>query len=113
VASAQRYLPVLETLGRLCRGPGGQELVALLVQQAPIWLVQMPGLVRAADPETLRRRIGEAMRERMLREMAEALELLTTRQPLVLVLEDLPWSNPSPHGYDDSLNPSGVAAPRV
>ena len=31
----------------------------------------------------------------MLRELAEALDLLTARQPLVLVLEDLHWSDPS------------------
>ena len=44
--AGEAYLPVLEALGRLCRGPGGQEVVALLEQQAPTWLVQMPGLVR-------------------------------------------------------------------
>ena len=75
--------------------PADKEVVALLGQQAPTWLVQMPGLVRAADLETLKRRIVGATRERMLRELAEALELLTAQQPLVLVLEDLHWSDPS------------------
>ena len=93
--AGEAYLPVLEALGRLCRGAGGQEIVALLGQQAPTWLVQMPGLVRAADLETLKRRIVGATRDRMLRELAEALELLTAQQPLVLVLEDLHWSDPS------------------
>jgi DNA-binding winged helix-turn-helix (wHTH) protein len=37
--AGEAYLPVLEALGRLCRGPGGQEVVALLGQQAPTWLV--------------------------------------------------------------------------
>jgi predicted ATPase len=49
----------------------------------------MPGLVRAADLEALQRRVVGATRDRMLRELAEALELL------VLVLEDLQWSDPS------------------
>jgi predicted ATPase len=31
----------------------------------------------------------------MLRELAEALEVITATQPLVLVLEDLHWSDPS------------------
>ena len=93
--AGEPYLPVLEALGRLCRGPGGREVVTLLGQQAPTWLVQMPGLVRTADLETLRRRIVGATRERMLRELAEALDLLTAQQPLVLVLEDLHWSDPS------------------
>src|SRR5262245_57092394 len=51
--AGEAYLPVLEALGRVCRGPGGKEVVALLGQQAPTWLVQMPGLVHAADLETL------------------------------------------------------------
>ena len=34
-----------------------------------------------------------ATRERMLRELAEAIEVLTDSQPLVLVLEDLHWSD--------------------
>ena len=34
-------------------------------------------------------------RERMLREMAEALEALTSERPLVLRLEDLHWSDVS------------------
>ena len=93
--AGEAYLPVLEALGRLCRGPDGKELVALLGQQAPTWLVQIPGLLRAADLETLRRRSAGTTRERMLRELAEALDLLTARQPLVLVLEDLHWSDPS------------------
>ena len=47
--------------------------MALLGQQAPTWLVQMPAF-RAADLETLRRRTAGATRERMLRELAEALD---------------------------------------
>jgi predicted ATPase len=91
--AGEAYLPVLEALGRLCRGPGGKEVVALLEQQAPTWLVQMPGLICAADLEILQRRITGATRDRMLCELAEALEQLTARQPLLLVLEDLHWSD--------------------
>jgi predicted ATPase len=91
--AGEAYLPVLEALGRVCRGPDGKEVVALLGQQAPTWLVQMPGLVRAADLETLQRRSAGATRDRMLWELAEALERLTARQPLLLVLEDLHWSD--------------------
>jgi DNA-binding winged helix-turn-helix (wHTH) protein/predicted ATPase len=93
--AGEAYLPVLEALGRVCRGPGGQEVVALLEQQAPTWLVQMPGLVCAADLEAVQRRLAGATRDRMLRELAEALERLTARQPLVLVLEDLHWCDAS------------------
>ena len=40
----EAYLPVLEALGGPCKEPGGQELIALLVRQAPTWVVQMSWL---------------------------------------------------------------------
>ena len=91
--AGEAYLPVLDALGRLCRAPGGQPLLALLAQQAPTWLVQMPGLVRPAELETLHRKVAGATKERMLRELAEALEALTSKRPLILWLEDLHWAD--------------------
>jgi len=93
--AGEAYLPVLEALGRLCREPCGQRLVALLHQYAPTWLAQMPALLTAAEREQLQRGVRGATRERMLRELAEALEALTAERPLVLVLEDLHWSDVS------------------
>jgi predicted ATPase len=58
-----------------------------------MWLLQLPSLVSASDRELLRRELSGATRERMLREMVEALEVLTAQQPLVLILEDLHWSD--------------------
>src|SRR5215510_11385656 len=91
--AGEAYLPVLEALGRLCRGPEGQRFLALLGQHAPSWLVQMPALLGAVERNALQRRGHGATRERMLRELAEAVEILTAEQPLVLVLEDLHWSD--------------------
>jgi len=58
-----------------------------------MWLVQMPSLLSASDREVLSREVSGATRERMLREMGEALEALTADLPLVLILEDLHWSD--------------------
>jgi predicted ATPase/DNA-binding winged helix-turn-helix (wHTH) protein len=91
--AGEAYMPVLEAFGGLCRDPGGQELVRCLAQHAPTWLVQMPGLVSTADLEALQRQVMGTTRERMLRELAAAIEVLTDAQPLVLVLEDLHWSD--------------------
>lgn len=91
--ASEAYLPILEALGRLGRGPEGTRLVACLRQVAPSWLLQLPGLVADGELEILQRRSGGATRERMLRELAEAVEVLTSTQPLVLVLEDLHWSD--------------------
>jgi predicted ATPase/type II secretory pathway predicted ATPase ExeA len=89
--AAEAYMPVLEALGRLCAAPGGEAIVAVLAQRAPTWLVQMPWLVTAAAAATLRERALGATRERMLREVVEALEALAAERPLLLVLEDLHW----------------------
>jgi DNA-binding winged helix-turn-helix (wHTH) protein len=91
--AGEAYLPVLEALGQLCRGPDGARLVAWLAQHAPTWLVQMPALLAADTMEAVQRRVLGATRERMLRELTEALDALTTERTLVLVLEDLHWSD--------------------
>ena len=89
--TSEAYLPVLEAIGRLCREEG--QVVDLLRVHAPMWLLQMPSLVSAPDRELLSREVSGATRERMLREMGEALEALTSDLPLVLILEDLHWSD--------------------
>jgi DNA-binding winged helix-turn-helix (wHTH) protein/tetratricopeptide (TPR) repeat protein len=96
--AGEAYLPVLEALGRLCRVPDGERLITLLNQHAPTWLVQMPALLSPTDYEALQRKTQGATRERMLRELAEALEMITAEHPLILVLEDLHWSDPSTLG---------------
>ena len=73
--------------------PDGEQVIALLGRHAPTWLAQMPGLIGDAELETVQRRAHGATRERMLRELAEALEALTAETTLVLVLEDLHWSD--------------------
>jgi DNA-binding winged helix-turn-helix (wHTH) protein/tetratricopeptide (TPR) repeat protein len=89
--TTEAYLPVLEALGPLCRGQGGGRLVALLRQHAPTWLVQFPWLLSAVDRAHLALELQGATRERMLREFADVLEVLTAETPLLLVFEDLHW----------------------
>ncbi|MBI3798262.1 MAG: AAA family ATPase, partial [Deltaproteobacteria bacterium] len=93
--AGEAYLPVLAAFGQLGRETRGQRLVEMLSQHAPTWLMQLPALLNPADLDTLQRKTQGATRERMLREMAEALEALTANQLLVLTLEDLHWSDPS------------------
>ena len=89
------YLPILEALGSLAEGPDQSRVIAELAQRAPTWLAELPWLLDADDLEGLRQRILGATRERMLREMTEALESLSAERPLMLVLEDLHWTDPS------------------
>ena len=87
----EAYYPMLDALGQLTRDRHGAPVVQTLVARAPTWLIQFPSLVKAAQREALQREILGATRERMLREICEALESLTAADPLILVLEDLHW----------------------
>jgi DNA-binding SARP family transcriptional activator len=101
--AGEPYLPVLEALGRLARRPDGRELVPLLSRQAPTWLAQMPWLLTDEELEAVRRRLIGATHQRMLREMVEALEAIGREAPLLLVLEDLHWSDLSTIDLLDAL----------
>jgi DNA-binding winged helix-turn-helix (wHTH) protein/predicted ATPase len=94
--AGEAYLPILDALSRLCRDPNGDAVVRTLARHAPTWLVQMPSLVgAAADLQALQRRAQAATRERMLRELTEAVEAISDVTPVVLWLEDLHWSDVS------------------
>ena len=91
----EAYYPVLEALGQLCRQPGGDSIVRILASHAPTWLVQFPSLVTREQRETLRRELLGATRERMLREIGEAIEIITATTPMLFIFEDLQWTDPS------------------
>jgi predicted ATPase/DNA-binding winged helix-turn-helix (wHTH) protein len=89
----EAYLPLLEALGQHCRGPRAQEVLAVLRRYAPLWLGQLLGVLSEAELAHVQRQVQGASAARMLRELAEALDVLTADVPLVMVLEDLQWSD--------------------
>jgi DNA-binding winged helix-turn-helix (wHTH) protein/predicted ATPase len=91
--SGEAYLPVLDAIGRLCRAPWGSRVVALLRHYAPTWLLQFPAFVAETEMESLVRKSYGTTKERMLREIADALEAMALERPIILVLEDLQWSD--------------------
>ena len=93
--AGEPYLPILEALGYLGQAPREERVVAALRRYAPMWLVQLTSLVPEAEWEPLRRRVGGMTRLHMLRELADVMAVLTAEMPLVMVLEDLPWSDPA------------------
>src|SRR5215467_1358300 len=89
------YYPMLDALGQLTRFPNADTVVQTLAKRAPTWLIQFPSLVRPEQREALQREILGATRERMVREICEALESLSSESPILLVFEDLHWVDPS------------------
>jgi len=89
--SGEPFMPILDALGRLCRGNAGGRITALLERSAPSWLAQMPFLLSEGQAAALAER--GASGERMLRELVTLVELISSEEPLVVVLEDLHWSD--------------------
>jgi DNA-binding winged helix-turn-helix (wHTH) protein/tetratricopeptide (TPR) repeat protein len=99
----ESYYPIMEALGQLLRHPDGEPIVQAFVDRAPTWLIQFPSLVKADQREALEREILGATRQRMVREICEALETITAQNPLVLILEDLHWADPSTLDFISAL----------
>lgn len=93
--SGEPYQPLLDALMRLCRQPSGGRIVSILERYAPMWLVQLPGLLEPRHLAVLQRRLVGASRDRMLRELANAVEVISAHDPLIVAIEDLHWSDPS------------------
>ena len=89
--AGEPYLPVLEALAQLCRDDDA--VAPLLRAVAPTWLLQLPWLSTADERDALRRDLAGVGPDRMLREMGELLDRYTERRPLLLVTEDLHWSD--------------------
>jgi DNA-binding winged helix-turn-helix (wHTH) protein/tetratricopeptide (TPR) repeat protein len=89
--SGEPYLPVLEALSELCRIDS--TIVALLRAVAPTWLLQLPWFSTPEERDTLRRELAGVTADRMLREMGELLDRSGERRPLLVVTEDLHWSD--------------------
>ena len=91
--TAEPYMPILEALSGLCRSVGGEIVRATLRQVAPTWLLQMPWLLDEEDRRILRQEAAGATQDRMLRELGELLDRARDAAPLVILLEDLHWSD--------------------
>jgi len=88
----EAYYPVLEAFGQLVRDTVvGVPLIKILASQAPTWLIQFSSLLKPEQKQALQQEILGATRERMLREICQALEAVTSESPLVLILEDVHW----------------------
>jgi predicted ATPase/DNA-binding winged helix-turn-helix (wHTH) protein len=87
--SGEAYLPILDALSRLADEHDARTIETLRTF-APTWILQIPGLASVNDREAKSSRIT---RESMLREIAEALEMMAATKPVVLLLEDLHWSD--------------------
>jgi len=93
--AGEAYEPLLEAITRLCRQAGGDRFISILERSGPTWLAQMPSLLSPERYAALQQTIAGTTRDRMFRELTDTLESITAEYPLILLLEDLHWSDSS------------------
>lgn len=93
--AGEPYMPVLEAIGRLAREADGGFVTDVLRQHTPAWLIQIPGVLSPQERVALRAELSAQTQEHMLRLIADGIETLCERHPLVLLLEDLHLSDPA------------------
>ena len=77
--SGEPYQPLLDALMRLCRQPGRRPHRSMLERFAPMWLAQLPGLLRAPTARGAAAHLAGASRDRMLRELTNVVEAISGR----------------------------------
>jgi len=95
IGVSEAFYPALDAVGQLCRGPDGTALVELLAKHAPTWLVQFPALLKPEDREKLQPEILGTTRNRMLREIRDALDAFAAEKPVLYIFEDVHWLDAS------------------
>src|SRR5690242_1739490 len=94
--TGEAYLPFLDAMGELLQGPGRERIAAIMRTYAPTWCMELPtAFASSGSLEKLQQETIGATKERMMREMGDALGMLANATPVVLLLEDLHWADPS------------------
>ena len=94
--TGEAYLPFLEATGSLLGGLARDRVANVFRTHAPTWCLQLPAAFASTGAlDRLQQETIGATKERMLREMGDALGALASEAPVVLLLEDLHWADPS------------------
>ena len=92
--TGEAYLPFLEAVSSLLDGSARERLAAIMRTSAPTWCAQLPAAFASTGAmERMQQETIGATRERMMRELGDALSLFASTTPIVLLLEDLHWAD--------------------
>jgi len=94
------YYPVLDALARLIRSQADRGIADTLTSVSPGWAAQLAAAMPQQYRMTQQGPTSGTAGNRMLREICEFLEVSSQQRPLVLILEDLHWSD---HATADML----------
>jgi predicted ATPase len=92
------YLPFLEAIECLLRGPERETVARVLAEWAPSWFIRFPMLAKHSLHNQAREVATGASAESLLRELSYAMERFAHDIPLVIIVEDIHWA--CPHTVD-------------
>lgn len=92
LGEGEAYLPILEALDRLARGPEGERVQEQLKRYAPTWRMQLPWFMQSTGSD-YEPQLVTATSTSMLREFCVFCEAIAAETPLILWIEDLHWSD--------------------
>lgn len=93
--TGEAYLPFLDALASLLQSLDRERVIGVLRRHAPTWCLQFPAVFSSGAMDQIQREATGATKDRMLRELGDALTALTAETPVLLVLEDMHWTDPA------------------
>lgn len=93
--SLESLTPILMAIGALCETSERELLIEQLRRSAPMVLSQLTAVLSPTEQADLQRQFLGVVEQRLPRDIAMFLHVLATDRGLVLVLEDLHWSDAS------------------
>lgn len=107
--AGETYRPLLDAAEDLLR-TGGEPMRGVFRKHAPSWLLQMHDVLADDEIEKLLRRVKTPTIEWMQREFERAIEAASADRTVILVIEDLHWSDPATVSVLGALATRGTPA---
>lgn len=92
-SAGEAYLPFLQALQGLITGQRRERVLSVFRRDAPSWCLQFSSLFTNTTVDQFQRDTIGITRERMLRELGDAVGELAASFPVLLVIEDLHWAD--------------------
>ena len=108
--NADPYHPILSALTALCMQRNGAQIISELRHSAPTWLAELTSVQEESELDDLRLRTAGVTTARFRQELNTVLARAAARQPVLIVLEDLQWSDASTLDWLSDF-PQSISAP--